>query len=142
MTEKEQTDKSSSPIERAEEFLDTLAAELSRETLDAQTATLKQDNDALRSSDLALREQIKALNETIASQAAAIRSMSKPIDRQHKSEHWLNPGTGYIECNCCEQWKADYKVAIEEREEARDTIKKLSESLLYARRNQKGTNGS
>ena len=142
MTEKEQTDKSSSPIERTDEFVDALAAELSRETLDPQTATLKQDNDALRSSDLALREQIKALNETIASQAAAIRSMSKPIDRQHKSEHWLNPGTGNIECKCCEQWMADYQVAIEEREEARDTIKKLAESLLYARRNQKGTNGS
>jgi len=25
----------------------------------------------------------------------------------HKSEHWRNPQTGYVECQCCEKWALD-----------------------------------
>jgi len=42
----------------------------------------------------------------------------------HKSEHWRNPQTGYVECQCCEKWALDVEDLGNQVSELKRTVNK------------------
>jgi len=48
----------------------------------------------------------------------------------HKSEHWRNPQTGYVECQCCEKWALDVEDLGNQVSELKRTVKRLMRPVL------------
>ena len=48
----------------------------------------------------------------------------------HTSEHWRNPETGYVECQCCEKWALDVEDLGNQVSELKRTVKRLMRPVM------------